>query len=239
MSSDDAVGEPGASRWCVVANVVAERLHGETAEVRHGTKHFTGGTKVYFHSAYWGMGGESVTVVGRGRGGKRWITVTLDARFLENWRAKVVYEPAVLRLLADDEIQGDETKAREHAEFFAGQRGATRLRLVERSLEQALVIASAMGEEPAIHATLAGPAPSRATVLYEGTRPVAVLGFDASERSTGFAWKQVWIAGDRPELLADLVYAVHNRYRERWHTGGDALIGAFRRELDRRRGHGG
>jgi hypothetical protein len=56
--------EPAQPRWCVVGNVVAERLHGEDGEQRPGSKQFTGGTKVYYRSAYWGIGGESVTVLG-------------------------------------------------------------------------------------------------------------------------------------------------------------------------------
>jgi hypothetical protein len=97
----EQVTDAPAPRWSVVANVVTERLHGTEATMRRGTKHFRAGTKVHLVSAYWGMGAERVTALGLARRPKRWITVDLDSRALENWRARMVYKPAVLRHLAD------------------------------------------------------------------------------------------------------------------------------------------
>jgi len=89
------------SQWYLIGNIVEQRPYGEGGtEVRPGTKHFSGGTKVYCLPAQWGDGYEKIVVVGRHRGSKRFETMVLDSSCVTNWRAKVVYSPAVLRRLA-------------------------------------------------------------------------------------------------------------------------------------------
>ncbi len=139
----DAEDEPPAPHWGVVGNVVEERLVGASGEVRAGTKKLRPGAKVHFHSAFWGMGGEQITVVGRHRGSNRFVTTVLDHRHVTNWRAKVIYEPAVLRRLADGELlrrfAREDHPAEDVALELAGRLQAHRdstMRAVDRPAEE-------------------------------------------------------------------------------------------------------
>jgi uncharacterized protein (TIGR02996 family) len=92
----------GGPIWCVAANAVLERPYGPGgAETRRGTKHFTPGAKVYVFDFFWGMGGEQVTVIGRHRKAGRYITLSMCAAHLANWRAELVYAPAVIRRITE------------------------------------------------------------------------------------------------------------------------------------------
>lgn len=162
-SSDDAAAIVATSshepRWCVVANVVDERLHGSEGEHRRGTKHFSAGTKVYLVSAYWGMGGETVTVLGRARRPKRWITVDVRAVVLENWRVKLIYEPAVLRRLGDRE-HFTEDEADRAASLLRQVASTERVRLFDRTatdVEQTLRDLRGSGSV-VLRASIPGPA---------------------------------------------------------------------------------
>jgi hypothetical protein len=95
----EAPAEP--TDWCLVGNVVDAHEFGGSKEIRRGSKHFTPGTKAYCLPSQWGDGYEKVVVVGLARGSRRWITVVMPRRLITNWRAKVVYKPAVLRRLRD------------------------------------------------------------------------------------------------------------------------------------------
>jgi uncharacterized protein (TIGR02996 family) len=88
-------------QWCLVGNVVKERQcdPGGT-ETRHGTKHFSGGTKVYCCWPSWDHGGEQCVAIGRHRGSKRYTVLVMFTRYVTNFRAELVYEPAVLRRMA-------------------------------------------------------------------------------------------------------------------------------------------
>jgi hypothetical protein len=94
--------------WCVAANVLIERPFGPGgAETRRGTRHFAPGAKVHVFNYYWGMAGESVTVIGRHRKSGRYITLVMPADHLANWRAELVYSPHVIRqVLAHGEFAG-------------------------------------------------------------------------------------------------------------------------------------
>lgn len=88
------------TQWCLVGNIIEERPYGPGGqEVRRGTKHFAPGTKVYCLPAQWGDGYEQILVIGRHRGSKKWVTMVISSDWVTNWRAKLVYEPAVLRRL--------------------------------------------------------------------------------------------------------------------------------------------
>jgi len=76
--------------WCVAANVIMERDYGPGGvEKRRGTKHFAPGAKVFVYDFFWGMGGESVTVMGRHRKSHRFIQLSMRATHLatgaQNW----------------------------------------------------------------------------------------------------------------------------------------------------------
>ena len=87
--------------WCLVGNIVDENPKGDSKEIVRGTKRFSPGTKVYCMPPQWGDGYESVVVIGRSRGSKRWITVVQRVSKITNWRAKPVYHPEVLRRLKE------------------------------------------------------------------------------------------------------------------------------------------
>ncbi len=110
--------------WCVAANVLIERGYGPGgAEKRRGPKHFAPGAKVFVYEFFWGMGGESVTVIGRHRKSHRFIRLTMPAKHLANWRAELVYSPYVARQVREfGEFAGlpaDSGKARLRAEEIA------------------------------------------------------------------------------------------------------------------------
>ncbi|MGL6075034.1 MAG: TIGR02996 domain-containing protein [Fimbriiglobus sp.] len=92
--------------WCVVANVLLERNSGPGgAEIRRGTKHFAPGSKVYVFYFYWGSGGDRVTVVGRHRKTKKYMTLITNSEYLANWRAELVYAPEVIRRITESSYE--------------------------------------------------------------------------------------------------------------------------------------
>jgi hypothetical protein len=87
--------------WCIVANVLIDRPYGPGgAEIRHGTKHFAPGAKVHVFDFFWGMGGESVSVIGRHRKTKRYLVLNMRSAHLTNWRTELVYSPRVIAQIA-------------------------------------------------------------------------------------------------------------------------------------------
>jgi hypothetical protein len=90
------------SQWCLVGNIVDEHPSGEGGrEVKSGTKHFSPGTKIYAFPAQWGDGYEKIIVIGRHRGSKDFVTMVIKSSLVTNWRAKVIYNPEVLRRLQE------------------------------------------------------------------------------------------------------------------------------------------
>ena len=83
-------------RWCLVGNIVDEHEWGEDHIIRHGTKHFLPGTKVYVELAYPGMGNESIVVIGMARHTKKYIEVAISRKYVHNFRLDKVFKPAVL-----------------------------------------------------------------------------------------------------------------------------------------------
>lgn len=89
------------SQWVLVGNIANERPCGsDGAENKHGTKHFSPGTKVYCLPAQWGDGYDQIIVIARHRGSKKFKTMIISSSCVENWRAKVVYNPEVIRRIA-------------------------------------------------------------------------------------------------------------------------------------------
>jgi acyl-CoA synthetase (AMP-forming)/AMP-acid ligase II len=250
---DDQTGDESARdqqcraepRWCLVGNVVAQRLHGEDSELRRGSKLFPGGTKVYYQSAYWGMGAESVTVLGLSRRPRRWITATMRSSLIENWRAKLVYTPRVLQELQDDDIHGDEGEARTLAEVMNRISASYSTRLAARAPQECHQVAADVRA-----VILSGPAPSgddedQAFILYRGTQAIAGLVYQAAPPTLGapraapFTWRYLWLrplgqrtgtdttepVGDQPdETAAAFLTALHVRFP--WHD-----LTALRAEL--------
>ena len=86
-------------KWCLVGNIVQDREYGENHEIKHGTKHFSPGTKVYCAPCHWGDGYEQVVVIGKHRGSPKYIEIIMSRKFIENYRCQKVFRPAVLKLM--------------------------------------------------------------------------------------------------------------------------------------------
>lgn len=83
--------------WCPVANMTAQRPYGPGgAEIKHGSKHFAAGAKLYYRSGFWGNAAEQVEVAGHHRASHRYVTMVVSSAWLENWRVELVYSPHVI-----------------------------------------------------------------------------------------------------------------------------------------------
>ena len=89
--------------WALVGNIVQEREYGEQHEIRRGTKHFSPGAKVYCAPGHWGDGYENIVVIGRHRGGPKYIEIVMPRKHIENFRCKKVFRPAALKLMKASE----------------------------------------------------------------------------------------------------------------------------------------
>ena len=89
------------SYWTAVGNIVRERPYGPGgAETRSGTKHFAPGAKVYIIDWFPGTC-DAVTVVGHHRKSHQLMKLVVRVDWLEHFRAKVCYAPAVKRIIAE------------------------------------------------------------------------------------------------------------------------------------------
>ena len=89
-------------RWCLVGNIVQEREYGENHESKHGTKHFSPGTKVYCAPGHWADDGENIIVIGKHRGSPKYIKLVMRRKYIENFRCQKVFKPVVLKLMEQD-----------------------------------------------------------------------------------------------------------------------------------------
>lgn len=91
--------------WAVKANVVDDRAFGPLGlERKRGAKHLRAGAKVWAIDAFWGMGGEDVTVVGRHRGSLRYIKLVMPTHHLHGFQSQLVYSPTVIALINEHGI---------------------------------------------------------------------------------------------------------------------------------------
>jgi len=86
--------------WLPVANVCRVRPYGPTHEPRGGLRWLRAGAKVYVPGGHAGMGFEVVSVIGQHRQSRQLFVQDVAAHLLVDWRAKLVYSPTVLRLVA-------------------------------------------------------------------------------------------------------------------------------------------
>jgi hypothetical protein len=101
MDTENSVNQIESSQWCLVGNIIEPSpFDRDQQPAPQGTKHFSGGTKVYCLPAQWGDGYDKIKVIGRHRESKQFVTMIISADRVTNWRAKVVYDPEVLRRLA-------------------------------------------------------------------------------------------------------------------------------------------
>ncbi len=107
--------------WCLVGNIVQKHDYGEEHEIKYGTKHFSRGTKVFLAPAQWGDGYENIVVIGLPRYGKKYIEVITRSEYIENYRMKRVFKPAVLKRMCSSQYRwwGDtEEDRREIIEYL-------------------------------------------------------------------------------------------------------------------------
>ncbi|MFF2141358.1 hypothetical protein [Kitasatospora sp. NPDC058190] len=92
---------PEALGLCVVANVARETGHGDGGtEIRTGLRHFAPVAKVWVGPLRWDNGSPSVPVVGRHQGNsRRYVSIVVPRRHLENFRVRTVCSPALLKAL--------------------------------------------------------------------------------------------------------------------------------------------
>jgi hypothetical protein len=114
--------------WCVVANVgsaVVEETSDSTAPgPGGGTKHFSGGTKVWLLPPQWGDGGEDVFVLGRHRGEPGGLLrMVIPRRQLTDFRTKPVYIPTLMAQLErpwrDGQVRAHVWSSKEEADRVA------------------------------------------------------------------------------------------------------------------------
>ncbi|MFD0276408.1 hypothetical protein ACFVHB_21240 [Kitasatospora sp. NPDC127111] len=102
----DVNDDPEALGLCVVANVARETGFGEGGlEIRSGLRHFAPGAKVWLAPPRWWNGNASVMVAGRHRGNsRRYVTIAVPRRALENFRVRAVHSPGLHRALGGGEL---------------------------------------------------------------------------------------------------------------------------------------
>lgn len=97
---DNTPAPPYPTQWCLIGNIVAQRRYGPGgAELRPGTKHFSGGTKVWCFPPQWDWSYDNIVAIGRHRGSHRFMTAVVRTPSICDWRVQVVYQPNVLRHL--------------------------------------------------------------------------------------------------------------------------------------------
>jgi hypothetical protein len=100
---DEPRNYPQTSVWSVVGNIIGERACGvDRAEVRAGTRLFRPNAKVYLCGvqSYWAVlqpdRRESIIVLGQHRKSRDWIVSYVRSTYVQRWRIRVAYDPAVV-----------------------------------------------------------------------------------------------------------------------------------------------
>ena len=106
--------------WCVVANIKHEIPYGEKKELRNGTKHFSGKSKVIIIDWFPGPA-THVVVIGQHRVSRRHIIVTMCVDAIENFRAKQIFKPKYLELLKGYQCKKCVSFNKERAEHVAAE----------------------------------------------------------------------------------------------------------------------
>jgi hypothetical protein len=88
------------TEWGIAAKVVRDLPFCPLGvQRRSGVKHFAGGAKVFVIDDYPGMC-ENVVVVGHHRGSGQYVNIVLPVTALEGFKARVVYSPTILKMIA-------------------------------------------------------------------------------------------------------------------------------------------
>jgi hypothetical protein len=105
--------------YCLVGNIINNHEYGENKEIRHGTKHFSPGTKVYCYPGKWGDGYEYIYVMGKPRNKFKLIKVIMKSEYITNFRLKKVYNRKVIREMYHDNGWDNRTNTKNEIIEFA------------------------------------------------------------------------------------------------------------------------
>lgn len=87
--------------WCVVGNVKKEIPYGPGGkEIKSGLIKFKSGAKLHIIDAYYGMA-ENIIAIGQHRKSGEYISCTIRANTVENFRVKKIYSKRILELLEE------------------------------------------------------------------------------------------------------------------------------------------
>jgi uncharacterized protein (TIGR02996 family) len=100
--------------WCVVGNIVDERISSTEDNPRHGTRLFRPHAKIFLSSCRhvyalinpeW-YRNESIWVVGQHRKSRKWIQCMVNIRATCNWRIRLIHHPGVMVRLREADWDG-------------------------------------------------------------------------------------------------------------------------------------
>jgi hypothetical protein len=119
--------------WSVKASIVEDRAFGPLGlERRRGSKHLRAGAKVWAIDAFWGEGGEQVTVIGRHRASLRYSRLVVPAHHVTAFRPQLIYSPTVLALVAEHFVHNPWPGTQEAAANLATNLAAVAEKMRER-----------------------------------------------------------------------------------------------------------
>lgn len=95
--------KPGMMKYCVVGNIVMERLD-ENGVTRHEIPVFPGGRKVYISRRLWKDG---VTVLGLNRYKNNYVLEKIPLAWIDNIRFSKTFQPKLVELMANTDESRD------------------------------------------------------------------------------------------------------------------------------------
>ncbi len=103
--------------WCIIGNIIDKHYWGEEKIIRRGTKQFRPNAKVYCFPEYAGTAHDAILVMGQPRKQRGLITITINSKYIKNYRLKKIYQPKIKEIIrnhhfyqtySDEEMQGKE-----------------------------------------------------------------------------------------------------------------------------------
>jgi hypothetical protein len=92
--------ETATPEWCIVGNLLPYPYSpdGPQADFR-SQKIFPAGAKLYVVGGFARSGYETITAIGYAHRRRKPVTAHIRAKYVGNWRAQLVYRPAILRAI--------------------------------------------------------------------------------------------------------------------------------------------
>ncbi|QQO07606.1 hypothetical protein [Breznakiella homolactica] len=108
--------------YCLVGNIIDQHEFGPDKEIKHGSKHFVPGAKVYCFPYHWDPGHGRIVVIGKPRKKYSYIKVVISVNFVHNFRLKKVYDKEIIREmyygLGWDNTEHSKEKIIEWSDYF-------------------------------------------------------------------------------------------------------------------------